>query len=77
VGVFALVLLGCAALLVLAADWSRVSGRFEGLRTERSRIRRKRRLTIVEGGEDDDFAESVERDLANLPVLDKRDDQRR
>lgn len=76
-GVLALVLLGCAALLVLAVEWSRVSGRFEGLRTERSRTRRRRRLTVVEGGEDDDFAESVERDLANLPVLDKRDDQLR
>jgi hypothetical protein len=77
VGVLALVLLGCAALIVLGAEWSRVSGRFEGLRTERSRTRRRRRLTVVEGGEDDDFAESVERDLANLPVVDKRDDQRR
>jgi len=77
VGILALILLGCAALLVLAAEWSRVSGRFEGLRSERSRTRRKRRLTVVEGGEDEDFAASVERDLANLPVLDKRDDQRR
>ena len=76
-GVLALVLLACAALLVLAAEWSRVAGRFEGLRSERSRTRRKSRLTVVEGGEDDDFAASVERDLANLPVLDKRDDQRR
>ena len=69
-GVLALVLLGCAALLVLGAEWSRVSGRFEGLRSERSRTRRKRRLTVVEGGEDDDFAASVERDLANLPTID-------
>jgi hypothetical protein len=77
VGVLALVLLGCAVLLVLAAEWSRVSGRFEGLRSQRSRTRRKRRLKVVEGGEDEDFAASVERDLANLPVLDKRDDQGR
>jgi hypothetical protein len=77
-GLLALVLLACAVLLVLAAEWSRLSGRFEGLRSERSRARRRRRLTVVEGGEgDEDFAASVERDLANLPVLDQRDDQRR
>ena len=76
-GVLALILLGCAVLLVLAAEWPRVSGRFEGLRSERSRTRRKRRLTVVEGGEDEDFAASVERDLANLPVLDQRDEERR
>ncbi len=76
-GVLALVLLACAVVLLLAAEWSRLSGRFEGLRSERSRARRRRRLTVVEGGEDEDFAASVERDLANLPVLDQRDDQRR
>jgi hypothetical protein len=30
-----------------------------------------------EGGDSDDFAKSVERDLENLPVVDERDDRSR
>lgn len=61
---------------MLAAEWSRLGTRLGGVRLERARARRKRRLTVVEGTEDD-FAASVERDLANLPVVDEQDDRQR
>ena len=75
---FAIVLVACAVLLVLAAEWPRISGRFgvEG-RARRTRKRRKERLTVIEGERDDDFAASVERDLANLPVIEERDGRSR
>ncbi len=80
-GIFALVLLVCAVALLVAAEWPRLSTRF-GLdaRETRSRRRRKERLTVIEGAgadENEDFAASVERDLANLPVIEERDDRTR
>jgi hypothetical protein len=78
VGIFAVVLLVCAVLLLLAAEWPRLSARFgTSARTPRARRRRKERLTVIEGDRDDDFAASVERDLANLPVIEERDDRSR
>ena len=80
VGLFAVVLLACAVLLLAAAEWPRLAGRLgrDG-RTTRSRRRRKTDLTLVrtEVAEDDDFAASVERDLANLPVIEERDGRSR
>ena len=79
VGMFALVLLVCAVALLVAAEWPRLSSRLGAdARATRSRRRRKERLTVIEGsGADDDFAASVERDLANLPVIEERDDRSR
>jgi hypothetical protein len=81
VGTFATVLLALAVLLLLAAEWPRIAARFGGdARASRARSRRKGRLTVIEGqaeAEDDDFAASVERDLANLPVIEERDDRSR
>ncbi len=82
VGIFAVVLLVCAVLLLLAAEWPRLSARFGAdARTRRVRARRKARLTVIEGDavtdDEDDFAASVERDLANLPVIGERDDRSR
>ncbi|MDQ4081619.1 MAG: hypothetical protein M3123_01825 [Actinomycetota bacterium] len=78
-GIFALVLLVCAVLLVVGAEWPRLTSRFgSDARTSRARARRKREFTVIEGKqEDDDFAASVERDLANLPVIEERDDRSR
>jgi hypothetical protein len=81
VGVVAIVLLACAVVLVVGAEWPRLAGR----RPSRERTLRRRRprrrggLTLVEGegGERDDFAASVERDLENLPVIGERDDRSR
>ena len=76
-GTVAIVLLACAALAVLAAEWPRLSARVGADAMEkRSRTRRKQRLKVVPAAleeEDDDFQASVERDLANLPVLEERD----
>ncbi len=82
VGTFATVLLALAVLLLLAAEWPRIAARFGGdARASRARSRRKGRLTVIEGEaaaeDDDDFAASVERDLANLPVIEERDDRSR
>jgi len=79
VGIFALVLLVCAVLLLVAAEWPRLAARIGvDARSQRSRRRRKSELTLVRGdAEEDDFAASVERDLANLPVIEERDGRSR
>lgn len=61
-------LLAVAVALVAGAEWPRLEQRF-GLepRRRRQRARRKAQLRVVRS-EADDFAASVERDLANLPT---------
>ena len=77
-GIFALVLLVGAVLLLCAAEWPRLSSLVGAdARAARSRRRRKASLTVIHGEGDDDFAASVERDLANLPVIEERDDRSR
>jgi hypothetical protein len=81
VGVVAIVLAACALLLVIAAEWPHIAGK-TGLNLEPRprRARRRRRksgLTVIEGGDSDDFAASVERDLDSLPVIEDRDDSTR
>ena len=76
--IFTLTLAVLAVLVVVAAEWSRISARFgSDARTSRSRQRRKERLTVIDGAADDEFAASVERDLANLPVTEERDGRTR
>ena len=81
VGIFAVVLLACAVLLLVAAEWPRLTTRVGAAsRTRRVRGRRKAHLTVIDGDagtDEDDFAASVERDLANLPVIGERDDRSR
>ena len=79
VGIFAIVLLACAVLIVIGAEWPRLSARFAGEgRSGRARKRQKQKLTVIEGeGDEDDFAASVERDLASLPVIEERDGRSR
>ncbi len=71
-------LLACAIAVLVAAEWPRLSDRigFEG-RRRRSRARQKARLRVLTPDDDDDFAASVERDLANLPVIEERDGRSR
>lgn len=81
-GVIAIVLLACSLLVLLGAEWPRIAPHVGGEAwSARSRRRRKQRLTVIEGEEgeeaNDDFAKSVERDLANLPVIGERDDRTR
>jgi hypothetical protein len=78
-----LVLLGLALVLVLGAEWSRVAGgRTVGrpgfgrlgaeARSARERQKRKASLKLIRS-ESDEFAESVERDLAELPTIEEKD----
>jgi hypothetical protein len=79
-GVVAIVLLACALVLAAGAEWPRISAKVgSDARAGRRRARRKEALTVIDGeaeGDSDDFAASVERDLANLPVFDERGDDR-
>jgi len=78
VGIFGLVLLGLAVLLVVGAEWSRLAERLgTDRRRAHARSRRKSRLTLVHGhGDRDDFAASVQRDLENLPTVEEPDRRR-
>ncbi len=61
------------AVLVLA-EWPRLAARLPS-RAERRRQRRRKDLRIVQppSDESDEFAASVERDLARLPTIKERD----
>lgn len=78
-GWIAIALLAAAVLVLVGAEWPRLSERL-GSRAwaDRSRKRRKEKLTLIRGDEgDDDFVKSVERDLADLPVLGEHEDRPR
>ena len=71
-------LLVVALGVLAAAEWPRLQRAFGAeQRSERTRGKRKAQLKLLRGGgEDDDsdaFAASVERDLANLPTIERRD----
>ena len=79
-GILAIVLVVCAVLLIIGAEWPRLSVRFGAgaparIRRPRRR-RRKQRLRVVEPDKDD-FAASVQRDLENLPVIEEQDGKSR
>ncbi len=66
-----IVLLALGILLVVAAEWPRVSGVVGAdARRRRERERRKAKLRVV-SPEDDDFVESVTRDLDALPTTEE------
>lgn len=71
-----IVLLACAVAVLVAAEWPRLAPRFgwEGRRA-RARARQKAELRLLRGDDDDsdEFAASVERDLAQLPTTNDRD----
>jgi hypothetical protein len=81
VSVFAVVLLAAAVVLLVAAEWPRVASRIGADAWKaRRRARRKSRFRLVEteiDDESDEFARSVERDLAALPTIDPRDVKKR
>jgi hypothetical protein len=74
---FAIVLLVAAVVLLGAAEWGRLA-KFGDARNQRKRARRKSRLRVVDTDTepDDDFARSVERDLAALPTIDEHEPRR-
>ena len=66
-----IVLLALGVLLVVAAEWPRVSGMVGAdARRRRERERRKAKLRVV-SPEDDDFVESDTRDLDSLPTIEE------
>jgi hypothetical protein len=79
VGWIAIGLLVAAVLVLVGAEWPRLSERVgTGAWAARSRQRRKEKLTLIRGDEsDDEFVRSVEQDLADLPVLDEHEDRPR
>jgi hypothetical protein len=79
VGWIAIGLLIAAVLVVIGAEWPRLSERIgANAWAQRSRRRRKEKLTLIRGDEEDDeFVKSVERDLADLPVWDEHEDRPR
>jgi hypothetical protein len=66
-----IVLLALAAAVVLGAEWSRVR-KLVGVdaRRQRERSRRKASLKLIRS-EEEEFAESVQRDLDRLPTFEK------
>ena len=72
---FAIVLLAAAVVLLVAAEWTRFA-KIGAVRGDRRRARRKSRLRVVENDPDDDFARSVERDLAALSTIDEHEPRR-
>ena len=72
---FAIVLLVAAVVLLCAAEWGRLA-KVGDVRNQRKRARRKSRLRVVDTDPDDDFARSVERDLAALPTIDEHEPRR-
>jgi hypothetical protein len=73
-----MVLLATAVAILVAAEWPRLAGRagLTGRQLRRPRRRRKSHLRVIESESDpdsDEFAASVERDLAQLPTTRDRD----
>jgi hypothetical protein len=68
-----IVLLALALALVIAAEWRRL-GSLVGMdaRRARDRQRRKESLKLIRT-EEEEFAESVQRDLSSLPTIEERD----
>ena len=70
-------LLALAAAAVIGAEWPRLTQRYGGdARRRRDRAKRKANLTVIRS-ESEEFAASVERDLAELPTIEERDRKRR
>jgi hypothetical protein len=71
--------LAAALVVVVGAEWPRVSGLLGAdARRSRERKRRKATLRVIRSDADepedtDDFAESVRRDLDALPTIEERD----
>ena len=66
-------LLALALAAVIGAEWPRLGARFGvEARTRRERARRKASLRVVKT-ETEEFAASVERDLAELPTIEESD----
>ena len=75
-------LLAGAVLVLIGAEWPRLSERFgidERLeaRERKARDQRKAELHVVKDDDSEDFEASVRRDLDRLPTIEKKRDPRR
>ena len=72
-----IVLLALAAAVVIAAEWQRVgsfTGKIAGGEARKARDRKKRKASLkLIRSEEEEFAESVQRDLADLPTIEEND----
>ena len=74
----AVVLLAAAIVIVAATEWPRLSAKLGGRkRPMRTRRRRSKANLRVVSSDHEEFARSVERDLASLPTIDEQDAKRR
>jgi hypothetical protein len=76
-------LLAAAVVILIGAEWPRLSTRFGAVgarRHERARRKDKERLRLIRSepmrSESEEFAASVERDLEQLPTIEERDQRR-
>jgi hypothetical protein len=68
-----IVLLIAAAAVVVGAEWPRLNGLVGGgARKRRERSKRKASFRVIRT-EEEEFAASVERDLAELPTIEEKD----
>jgi hypothetical protein len=68
-----IVLLIAAAAVVVGAEWSRLNGLLGAdARRRRERSKRKASFRVIRT-EEEEFAASVERDLAELPTIEEKD----
>jgi hypothetical protein len=69
-------LLACAVAILVIAEWPRITAALGAdARARRVRARRKSRLKVVRTDRDD-FAESVQRDLDQLPTIEEQEPHR-
>jgi len=73
VGLVFAALLACAVAILVIAEWPRISAALgaDG-RARRERAPRKSQLKVIRTDQDD-FAESVQRDLDKLPTIEERE----
>jgi hypothetical protein len=64
--------LAAALIVVIGAEWPRLEG-LVGSDARRRRDRQRRKATLRVVRDEDDFAESVQRDLDSLPTIEERD----
>jgi hypothetical protein len=76
VSLVGIALLVAAVVLLCALEWPRLSRGRRVPWPRSGRRPRKPHLRVVRDEESDEFARSVERDLANLPTIDERDRRR-
>jgi hypothetical protein len=72
-----IVLLACAVAVIVGAEWQRMERLTEKIaggeaRKARDRTKRKASLKLIRS-EEEEFAESVQRDLADLPTIEEKD----